>query len=240
MNALKMVFCVMVLSMISIVGISEVANSSGSSNSTYSETMCNFTSYNVTVPITTTSEIGLCNVTTSEFNDMTNLTTTTIALCTSTIYNVSFYNVSTCNTTIFKIFSWNISINATTRIETITEAQELTQLLVVNQVDTEAYYFVNNSKYVVKESLSDVSDVEPLFYYNNESGKNIRMFLNSTGSEGLGTVCKVIIKPGQGDSVELTPDLWKDFERPTNNTAYYLAVKYLKQDGICRYYLEVL
>jgi len=241
MNALKVLVCVAVLSTIGLIGISEEVSLTNSTvNNTYNITVCNLSYYNVTVPIITISDIGLCNVTTSNFNDLTNITTTTIVPCTSTSYNISIYNITLCNTSIYKIFNWNISTTLAEPVETIISNQQDIQTFSVDLVDLNKYYFVNNSNYVERDALTETTNIQPLFYYNNISGKNVRVYLNGTGAEGLGTICRVFIKPDSDEPVELTPDVWHDFVKPTNNTAYYLAIKYVNQQGKCRYNLEVV
>jgi len=118
--------------------------------------------------------------------------------------------------------------------------QPLTQTFAVATVDLNLYYFVNNTVAVGKNSVDDIADIQPLVYYNNASGKDARFYLNSTGNEGLNSVCQVYIKPSSGLTQMLTPDIVQNFGQPANNTAYFIAIKYLQQNGRCKFNLVVL
>lgn len=129
---------------------------------------------------------------------------------------------------VFTLDFWaNASGNATV------PNQEFIQTAVINQVNLNKWYCINNSV-AVESDVNDLGDVEPLVYYNNASNKDLTFYLNSSASIGLNDVCEVFIMPSEGITAKLTPDILQNFGRPTNATEYYLCIKYLKQEGRCK------
>ncbi len=149
-----------------------------------------------------------------------------IAVCLMVIPMISMIG----NAWVFSFDWWsNASGNATI------PGQDFVQSIAVNSVDLTKYYFTNDSIAIAKSDINDIADVQPLVYYNNASNMDLTFYLNSTGSIGLNDVCEVYIKPLTGLTAKLTPDILQNYGRPINNTAYFLAIKYLKQQGECKF-----
>lgn len=126
-------------------------------------------------------------------------------------------------------FDWwaNASGNATV------PNQEFIQTAVINTVNLNKWYCINNSV-AVESDVNDLGDVQPIVYYNNASNHDLTFYLNSSASIGLNDVCEVFIMPSEGQTAKLTPDILQNYGQPANATEYYLCVKYLKQEGRCK------
>jgi hypothetical protein len=134
---------------------------------------------------------------------------------------------------VFSLDFWaNASGNATV------PNQDFVQTAVINQVNLGSYYCINDSVAIETADLNSIS-AEPLVYYNNASNKDLTFYLNSSASIGLNDVCEVFIKPSEGLTAKLTPDILQNYGRPANETEYYLCIKYLKQEGRCKTTIEV-
>lgn len=137
-------------------------------------------------------------------------------------------------------FEWTFNFWANSTGNATIPNQPFVQALTIKQVNLANYYFVNNSIAVERDDLDDIADLQPLLYYNNASNKDMVFFLNNTGSRGLNEVCEVYIKPSEGLKQRLTPDISQNFGRPSNATAYFMAVKYLRQEGECYFTLRTI
>lgn len=134
-------------------------------------------------------------------------------------------------------FNFNWVLNATGIYVTYPN-QAFNQTIVLMTIDMNKYYFVNNSGYVMRATMNETSGVDPLFVYDNSSGKDLRVMLNATGSVALDK-CELHITSGNGTDTILPAGVDVPFGTPANGTAYWVANKFLTTSEDCWQHLSV-